>query len=201
MSEPKPLSAFEFSLKYVQRFWSKVDKRSPDECWPWIPPVAKGRYGNFTIRVNGKSEQFKPSRLAYYFRTGIDLGSKFGCHTCDNPICCNDAHIFPGTQRDNVQDALKKGRFQAGDRHYARKHPEWVKRGEQHVGAILTEETVLAVYLAEGKRREVMKRFGVPGHMVSDIKKRRNWRHVTEGIEPVEYKYERPYRRKRKGEV
>jgi hypothetical protein len=31
-------------------------------------------------------------------------------HHCDNPPCVNPDHLFPGTDMDNYQDSIKKGR-------------------------------------------------------------------------------------------
>jgi hypothetical protein len=32
-------------------------------------------------------------------------------HHCDNPPCCNPLHLYAGTQRQNIHDAIARGRF------------------------------------------------------------------------------------------
>lgn len=49
-------------------------------------------------------------RAAFQAATGIDPGEKLVCHSCDNPPCCNPAHLFLGTETDNVRDMLAKSR-------------------------------------------------------------------------------------------
>lgn len=43
------------------------------------------------------------------------------CHTCDNGLCCNPAHWFLGTHRDNNEDMAAKGRSPSGAAHHASK--------------------------------------------------------------------------------
>lgn len=82
-------------------------KKSEDECWPWQGATHKYGYGKFTI--NGKT--FRATRII----VEIELGTKLSredivMHTCDNPSCCNPAHLVVGTQEDNVWDMMAKGR-------------------------------------------------------------------------------------------
>lgn len=92
----------------AERFWSKVDRRGPDECWPWLGMRSRTDYGLFKIN----HRRFAASRVAL----GLSLGSLltdpdvFACHTCDNPPCCNPAHLFPGGADVNNKDARHKGR-------------------------------------------------------------------------------------------
>ena len=53
----------------------------------------------------------KAHRAAYLYAGG-KLGSAkpLVCHSCDNPPCCNPAHLWPGTNADNLQDMRDKGR-------------------------------------------------------------------------------------------
>lgn len=38
-------------------------------------------------------------------------GVEDGCHTCDNPPCCNPAHLYVGTRKQNVADAVERRRL------------------------------------------------------------------------------------------
>lgn len=103
-------------LTNEQRFWLKVDKRGPDECWEWKELLSIGGYGRFYFKKDdGKLIQIYAHRLSYELSTGDILKEKKCCHRCDNPKCVNPSHLFSGTQLDNIRDALKKGRFYTGD--------------------------------------------------------------------------------------
>lgn len=47
-------------------------------------------------------------------------------HSCDNPPCCNERHLFLGTYKDNEQDKIRKGR-RTFCRRYSKLNPEIVK--------------------------------------------------------------------------
>jgi hypothetical protein len=47
----------------------------------------------------------------YELANGATLGrTEFVLHRCDNRLCCNPAHLFVGTQRENIRDMMAKGR-------------------------------------------------------------------------------------------
>lgn len=122
----------------VAHFWSKVDKRGPDECWPWMGcrvkhgQVHPDGYGTFFMRVLGKQVYFRANRIVYSIHHGEDLGDLLAMHTCDWPPCCNPAHILKGTNQDNAADREAKGRgvYVTGDKHGSRTHPERLARGD-----------------------------------------------------------------------
>lgn len=80
-------------------FWSHVDRegRGGDECWPWKGGVTRQGYGRFWNRRAA-------SRIALEL-IGIEFGTgEQANHTCGNRLCCNPAHIYVGTQKDNMRD-------------------------------------------------------------------------------------------------
>lgn len=87
------------------RFWSKVDRRGPDECWPWT--AATDGHGRGQIKVDGRP--VKAPRVALELCLGRPLVGQ-ALHTCDNPACCNPSHLFEGTNLDNIRDRQAKGR-------------------------------------------------------------------------------------------
>lgn len=89
-----------------ERFWSKVEKLGPDDCWEWLGGTRKGGYGSFW--KDGKTKV--ASRVSYEFVSGSIPDGMHCCHTCDNPPCVNPAHLFIGTSLTNVRDKMTKGR-------------------------------------------------------------------------------------------
>lgn len=90
-----------------ERFWSRVEKRGPNECWPWLG--AKGGKGYGRMKIDGFAHM--AHRLAYFFsRHRAPSAEMVIRHRCDNPNCCNPKHLVKGTQRQNVADMVRRGR-------------------------------------------------------------------------------------------
>ncbi len=94
----------------MQCFFSKVD--IPDYCWIWLGCRDHDGYGGIT--VNKKT--LRSSRWIFEQVIGPIPKGMLICHTCDNPSCVNPRHLFFGTSKDNMLDALKKGRLKTGPR-------------------------------------------------------------------------------------
>lgn len=120
-----------------ERFWEKVDKSAgPDGCWLWQAQVHPRGYGRFAIgsRTDKTRQQVPAHRVAYELGNGPIPEGHYVCHRCDNPPCCNPAHLFTGTQQENMNDMKAKGRQNKprGDRNGSRTHPESRPRGDAH---------------------------------------------------------------------
>jgi len=153
-----------------ERFWEKVDKRGPDECWLWLGSKCGKGYGHIAPPRRRGNSVLKAHRVSYELAHGSIPSGLLVCHRCDNPSCVNPAHLFVGTTRDNTQDMLKKGRGN-------RSHPKPGARGQRRA-AKLTLEQVAEIRDAFGKvhAKKIAERYGICLAHVYDIK---NGRLVT----------------------
>lgn len=90
-----------------KRFWEMVDKRGNDKCWEFTGFKNKDGYG---IMSKGHSKLGSAHRISYEMHIGIIPNGMVIMHSCDNPSCCNPAHLKIGTQNDNIQDMVSKKR-------------------------------------------------------------------------------------------
>jgi 5-methylcytosine-specific restriction endonuclease McrA len=76
----------------AERFWTKVERRSPADCWPWLASKVPSGYGQFSIREHG----YRAHRIAFELEERpLDRGESLS-HLCGNRACCNPAHLELG---------------------------------------------------------------------------------------------------------
>lgn len=153
-------------------FWNRVAIGAADDCWPWEGCRNPQWYG--TLKWRRRTD--RAHRIAYELVVGpIPIGLCV-CHHCDNPPCCNPAHLFLGTIADNNADKVAKGR--AGR---TGKRSGWA-RGEGHGCARLTTADVIALRRrhVEGESQSSLAReFGVHVSTVHLVVHRKKWAHVA----------------------
>lgn len=91
-----------------QKLQSHLDSSAgPDACWEWTGTVTAG-YGK--VAGGYKRPTVYAHRIAWVQANGAIPEGMVVCHSCDNPLCCNPAHLFLGTPLDNMRDRDAKGR-------------------------------------------------------------------------------------------
>lgn len=86
-----------------ERFWEKVDKRGPDECWPWVAGISAGTgYGVFHL---GRTRKVVGAhRWAYQHHKGPIPAGMSVDHICHTRACVNPAHLRLATAKQNAQN-------------------------------------------------------------------------------------------------
>lgn len=150
------------------RFWAKVERRGPDECWPWLGGKRRHGYGSI-ISSAPERKGYMAHRLSYLYAHGELPANLDVCHRCDNPACVNPAHLFLGTHADNMADKKAKGRSPG-------------LKGSAHHQAKLNEERVTAarrVWAAGGiSKAAVGRMFGVSPTTIGRAINGTKWKHV-----------------------
>lgn len=81
---------------FEERFWARVDRRGPDECWPWTGFI--GPNGYTQAMALGRRGTTAAHRVAFQLAHGVALARhQHVRQTCANPVCCNPAHLVRGT--------------------------------------------------------------------------------------------------------
>ncbi len=163
----------------ANRFWAKVKRGAPGECWEWTGFRIEDGYGRTHIR----GRNVLAHRFAWELANGPIPDGMCVLHRCDNPPCCNGAHHFLGTREDNNKDRAAKGRggAPAGDAHWTRTTPAARLRGEEHGRRVLTADLVRrarglhAEGLSYGK---IAAAVGFNRSTIINAIQRRTWGHV-----------------------
>lgn len=136
----------------LERFESKFTKHE-NGCWLWNAARRTTGYGVFSF----KGKPVTASRVSYILYHGEDPGNRFVCHTCDNPLCVNPEHLFLGTNKENVEDRISKGRP-------AGRYSSLTELEHSRISKYLKDNTDISL-------REVSRRLGVSRATVQRISK------------------------------
>ena len=145
------------------RFLRYVDKRRPNECWPWKGSISSSGYGEFRVEQTNDQGPTGAHRVAWEIKHGAIPRRKIVCHSCDKHRCVNTAHMFVGSHADNSRDMVVKGRS---------------RRGTSHWNARFSEDEIRAIRSAAPPYSRIAAKFKTNTGTISDIRNRKAWNHV-----------------------
>ncbi len=143
-----------------RRFLAKIAVDDQDKCWPWRHAIASTGYGI----INCKRKSTGAHKVSYEVFKGPIPDGLWVLHNCpggDRRSCVNPAHLWAGTQLDNIADATKKGQVPSGDAHWTRagvkpavpKHPRIPKFKQEDIPKLfeaqkrgLTQRQIAALF-------------------------------------------------------
>lgn len=150
-----------------ERFLCNVQIGDDHACWLWRGRIVKGGYGGFS-----GDGQNMAHRYAYQSMVGPIPAGLFVCHSCDIRNCVNPAHLWVGTNQQNMDDMCRKGRS-----------PHLP--GERNPFAVLTDDTARAVIAAASEavtHSDIAARFGVSRSTVGLLLAGRTWGHLERSV-------------------
>jgi hypothetical protein len=157
-----------------RRLLSKADvSADPDGCWEWIGATRRsGRilYGCLMIR----GRKILAHRLSYAAFVGPIPDGLLVCHSCDNGLCINPAHLWTGTPTENIADRHAKGRD-------AHSFGLTGAHGAANGLAKLTDDQVREIRRLRTNGmylRDIAPQFGIDLCTISRICRRATWKHV-----------------------
>jgi hypothetical protein len=157
-------SEVQFRGPDAERFWRKVERTGPDECWHWKIKKGLNQYGQF------RSYDLKRPIGAHVF--SFYLANHYIppeiMHKCDVRSCVNPKHLQAGTRKLNMADMKAKGRAPIIER----------PKGEDHHGAKLTAGDVRAIRASSDGLKKLARQYGVNFTTIAAIRRRKTWTHI-----------------------
>lgn len=156
-------------MAFMPRFFARFTKGKKNECWEAAGYPIGGGY--VQIRMAKRRLQ-RIHRISYkYYIGNIPIGLHV-LHSCDNPRCVNPSHLFIGTDQDNADDKISKGRQGAA-------------RGERNKGCKLTNKQVLEIRRVHNKclgskngTKNLASKYNVHPSTIQRIVNNKRWRHL-----------------------
>lgn len=163
-------------IEYIALRLARRATRNPTTgCLEWTK-ATRGGYG----RLWDGQRLVDAHRLAWECERGAIPPTLKVLHHCDNPKCIDVAHLFCGTQADNMADRDAKGRQRNGS-HKLIGVPSKV-RGSAHKRAKLTEHQARAILRSAEPAAVLRRRYGVSDTLVRHIRAGRNWGWLRENV-------------------
>ncbi len=155
----KPFKRVLGKMPLAEKLMARCEIDPNSGCWLWTGAADKHGYGAVST---GPAQKDKAYRASFRQFVGPIPDRLHVLHRCDTPACINPAHLFLGTQADNMKDMGKKGRANGGPRKLT---PETVREIRRLASSGISQ-AALAI------------KFGVGSTAISRTVARTRWGHI-----------------------
>ncbi len=158
----------------LERFNKKYIPVTESGCWIWTASCRNNTYGQFRMSRNPNEALHSAHRASWILHRGPIPDGMNVCHACDVTCCVNPDHLFLGTDKDNMQDASRKGRM-----NWKNGEKRNLPVGENHSQAKLQPDHVREIRSSSLSCSILAAMYGVTNITISRIKRRTIWRHLN----------------------
>ena len=148
-------------------------KEQPCLLWPWSTQGSHSGKRYAQVWTGKRTE--RGHRVAYNLYNDFTIPNNLlGCHTCDESLCVNDAHVFIGTSQDNSKDMGAKGR------QHLQRHPEHA-RGKNNKNTKLSTDdipTIRKMFDAGITLSIIARKYNLNTGTIYDVVHRNTWSYV-----------------------
>lgn len=95
------------SVPVAERIARHSGEPTENGCIEWTGAVDRRGYARLTVNGSSRTVTQYVLEMAGKPKPSRD---HLACHSCDNPACINQDHLWWGTQSDNMKDCFAKGR-------------------------------------------------------------------------------------------
>ncbi len=150
----------------INRFEAKIEMIPECGCWIWMGAERSCGYGQ--IKINNK--RYCAHRVSFEIYKGTIPAGLLICHRCDTPSCVNPNHLFLGTYKDNIQDAIHKKRW-----HHPGHGHGCNQKGECNFNVRLTVKDIEKIRNDNRSFVVIANEYGISAVHASRIKRRLRW--------------------------
>jgi hypothetical protein len=145
-----------------ERIENKVERIPEGGCWVWIGTTTVRGYG----QIISNNRKHYAHRASYEAFIGEIPKGMHVCHACDNVYCVNPAHLFLGTQKQNLEDMARKGRSTKGERNPMSKLNKEDVKDIKHLFSTGLSDSEISI------------EFGVCRQTINNIRNGKVWKNV-----------------------